>query len=105
MSIEQFLPPSDVTTTYYGKGGVGSSSNKDAFAKSSVKSDGSGVYWVLFGRGDLFDPNGQFKYKARSSMFALKKVSKKVFEYYLGHLQSNQELLLTRARRTFMQEL
>lgn len=104
MSVEQFLPPSDVTTTYYGKGGA-ETSQRDAFAKASVKPDGSGQYWVLFGRGDLFDPNGQFKYKARSSMFALKKVSKKVFDYYLGHLQSNQELLLTRARRTFMQEL
>ena len=75
---------------------------KNAFAKKVIAGD-SYTYYVLYGRGDLFDPFGADKGKQGRPYFSFKKVKESVFNHYIDYISSEDRIFFTRARRLMME--
>ena len=86
----------------FGALGATPNSEANAFAKK-VSMGNSNTYYVLYGRGDLFDPFGADKGKHGRPYFSLKKVKESVFNHYIYYISSEDRIFFTRARRLMME--
>ena len=94
--------PPKRTETFLGAGGEETDIN-NSFAKV-LNVDGNEAYFIWFGRGDLFDPWGSDRLHRNRPYYSFKKVNGTTFNYYIKYLKSQNNLYLTRARRSSMEE-
>ena len=97
-----FPTPPKRTELFLGEGGEETDTNS-SFAKI-LRVDGKEAYFVWFGRGLLFDPWGVERLHRNRPYYSFKKVNRTTFDYYIHYLESKNNLYLTRARRSSMEE-
>lgn len=62
----------------------------------------TGVYYLRYGRGDLYDPEGPYDLRRSNlHLYPFEKTQKEVFDLYIEYLQRRKGVLLTKARREF----
>lgn len=74
---------------------------KEAVAKIANVEDKK-VYYIKYGRGEIFDPWGIDRNKQNSFVFSLRKANEEIFNLYIEYLKTRREVFLTRARRLFI---
>ena len=93
--------PPERSEVNFGTNGV-EVDTKDSIAKIIEEEDVK-VYFIWFGRGDLFDPYGTERLHKNRPYYSFKKVTQTTFEYYLKYLANKNNLYLTRAKRSSME--
>jgi hypothetical protein len=94
--------PSESLELHFGKNGT-EVDIQDSVAKI-VEQGEAKAHFIWFGRGDLFDPYGTDRLHKNRPYYSFKKVTEQTFGYYFKYLESKNNLYLTRARRSSMEE-